>query len=577
MSKPYHKIYPQGVRKSLDYPNVPLFQFLDDAVANFPDHTALILEGHAFSGVHTMSYRELGDMTDRLAVFLHEKGIQKGDRVALFMPNFPDFVVSYFGIMKAGATAVLINFQYEPNELELLLKDSGSKAIITMDLPKANKWCYKKVKDVRSNVPELELVVVASVKPYLASLKRTIGGLLGVITKKDPQDTYLDDAIQEADSSKRPTVSMDTEKDVAVLIYTGGTTGTPKGAMLTHRNLVSNVMQCQEWMGAKEKGLETIMGSLPFYHSFGMTTAMNISISIAARLVLMPDPRARGFLEILELLAKYKCTYFCAVPTLYSRILARPELSDYDLTSLKACLSGAAPLPVEVMKQFEVVTKGNLVEGYGLTETSPVATANPLLPGPGMDVPLKKVGSIGIPFPDTEITVFDVDTGTKELPLGEEGEIAIKGPQVMLGYWEKPEETSNVMRGDYFLTGDIGKMDEEGYFYITDRKKDMLNLSGFKAYPREIEEVLYEHPAVSLAAVIGVPDPKRGETVKAFVVLKEDQTATEEEIKEFCRGKMASYKVPQFIEFREELPLTDVGKVLRRVLRQEDREAAEET
>ncbi|MFX1254843.1 MAG: long-chain fatty acid--CoA ligase [Promethearchaeota archaeon] len=571
MSKPYHKKYPEGVRKTLEYPNIPLFKFLDDAVKDFPDNEAIILEGSAFSGVHTLTYRELGDLTDRLAAFLHQKGVKKGDRVALFLPNFPDFIIGYYGILKSGATAVLINFQYEAEELEMLLKDSGAKAIITMDLPKAQKWCYKKVLDVRANVPGLELVIVASVKPYISGAKRFLGGLLGMITKKDPQDVYLAEVYEQADPANRPEVSIDNKEDIATLIYTGGTTGTPKGAMLTHRNLVSNILQCQEWTGIKEKGKENILGSLPFYHSFGMTTAMNFSVSMSARVILMPDPRARGFLEMLELISKYQCTFICAVPTIYTRLLARPELPEYDISSLKACISGAAPLPLEIMKQFEAVSGANLVEGYGLTETSPVATGNPLVAAPGLDAPLKKEGSIGIPFPDTDIKIVDVDTGEKELPLGEEGEIAIKGPQVMKGYWQQPEETKLVMRADYFLTGDIGKMDEDGYIFITDRKKDMLNLSGFKAYPREIEEVLYEHPAVALAAVIGVPDERHGEAVKAFIVLKEDETATKEDIIKFCEGKLTKYKIPREVEFREELPLTDVGKVLRRVLKEEER------
>ncbi|MFX0063730.1 MAG: long-chain fatty acid--CoA ligase [Candidatus Hermodarchaeota archaeon] len=570
MSKPYHKKYPEGVKKTLEYPNIPLFKYLDDAVKEFPDHEAVILEGSSFSGVHTLTYSELGDRTDRLAAFLHQKGVKKGDRVALFLPNFPDFVIGYYGILKSGATAVLINFQYETEELEMLLKDSGAKAIITMDLPKANKWCYKKVLDVRNNVPGLELVIVGSVKPYLGSLKRLIGGALGMITKKDPQDTYLAEVYEQVDPANRPEVAIDNKEDVATLIYTGGTTGTPKGAMLTHRNLVSNVMQCLEWTGSEERGKDSIMGSLPFYHSFGMTTAMNISIALGGRLILMPDPRVRGFLEMLELLSKYQCTYFCAVPTIYARLLARPELPEYDISNLRACISGAAPLPLEVMKQFEAVSGGNLVEGYGLTETSPVATGNPLVAAPGLDAPLKKEGSIGIPFPDTDVKIVDVETGEKELPQGEEGEIAIKGPQVMKGYWGMPEETKLVMKGDYFLTGDIGKMDEDGYFFITDRKKDMLILSGFKAYPREIEEVLYEHPAVALAAVIGVPDERHGEAVKAFIVLKEGETATEEDIKKFCEGKLTKYKIPRDVEFREELPLTEIGKVLRRVLKEEE-------
>ncbi|MHA1166662.1 MAG: long-chain-fatty-acid--CoA ligase [Candidatus Hodarchaeales archaeon] len=578
--KPWFKKWPKDVAKSLDYPNIPLFKFMDDTVEHYPDNEFLILDSGSFTQVIKYTYKEVGEMSDKFAAFLKSKGLGPGDRVALDLPNFPEFVIGFYGILKAGCTVVMLNFQYAALEIKHHLKDSGAKAVVTADLP--DPPLYNTLNEVRTDT-NVELVVVLSIKPIIPKIKSVLGSLLGKIPKLKEGDYYWRDVMANYDAKDRPKITIDNPKEeVATIIYTGGTTGTPKGALLTHHNLVANILQCNEILKPRPRpGKEIFIGSLPFYHSYGMTTAMNMAVSIAAKVILMVNPREDNFNKILELVQNYKVTYFNAVPTLYSRLLANPNLTKYDLSSLSAAISGAAPLPVAIWEEFTKLTGANLAEGYGLTETSPVITANPLAPDE-----LKKPGSIGIPVPDAEVKIVDIETGTKELPLGEVGEIALHGPQVMKGYWFNgkfsDEETGKVMRvlsgKRFFLSGDIGRIDEDGYTFITDRKKDMIILSGFKAYPRDIEEVLFKHPAVEIAAVIGIPDPKgvKGEVVKAFVKLKEGHTATEEELIEFCKDKLDYRKVPTFLEIRDEIPLTQVGKVLRLVLKEEEAKKAKQ-
>ncbi|MCH8907293.1 MAG: AMP-binding protein, partial [Candidatus Heimdallarchaeota archaeon] len=355
--------------------------------------------------------------------------------------------------------------------------------------------------------------------------------------------------------------------------YTGGTTGVSKGAMLTHRNLISNVIGLTHWIKPPMKlGEEKYIAVVPLFHVYGLVTCLISAISIAGSLILVPDARAGRpmFQDLLETIAKHKPSLFHGVPTLYLALLMHPKIKDYDLTSLRACISGSAPLPVEIMKNFEELTGARVVEGYGLTETSPITHVNPISPDSKI-----KPGSIGLPFPDTEVKIFDPEDKENELPLGDEGELGIKGPQVMKGYWNKPEETKEVMNSQgFFLTGDIAIMDDEGYFMITDRKKDMINASGLKVYPREVEDILFEHPAVAEAAVVGIPDSYRGETVKAFIVFKDGESAGVKELQEFCRSRMAKYKVPRHFDFLDELPKSAVGKTLRRVLRDNELEKA---
>lgn len=576
-------LYPEGVPKTIDYPKIPLFKFLDETVEKYPDNLALVLESGSFSKIAKLTYQELGEATDKFSAFLVAKGVKPGDRIAVFLPNMLEFVIAYYGILKAGAIVVSLNFQYPAAELTEQLIQSETKGIVCADMITPDVRPYEVCKEVRdAGKTKLEFIVVSSVRPYLSKIKSFLAPLAGKVSKKDPRDFYMHELRLEYAADDRPQVEREPD-DIAVIMFTGGTTGTPKGAMLSHMNLVSNVLMSTVWMNpAPEEGTTVGMGSLPLYHSYGATTAMNLSIKFGALLVLMIDPREDKFTKLLELLEKYKVEFFNAVPVLYMALLNHPKLTEYDLTSLLVSVSGAAPLPVATLQEYERVAGANLAEGYGLTETSPSTHCNPMSPPPGSDKPLKKEGSVGIPFPDTDTILLDLETGTKETPAGMEGEIAIHGPQVMLGYYNKPEETNAVMKvingKKYFLTGDIGKFDDDLYLYITDRKKDMVDIGGFKAYPREIEDILIAHPKVSMAAVIGVPHPKVGETLKLFIVPKPDlgpeETLTKQEILDYCTEKLVKYKRPhseEYIEFRDALPLTQVGKVLRRALKEEEK------
>ncbi|MHA2203210.1 MAG: AMP-binding protein [Candidatus Hodarchaeales archaeon] len=571
-------LWPEGVPKTIDYPEIPLYVNLDKIVEDFPDKLALVLDTNSFDKIAKVTTRELGELTDKFSAFLVERGIKKGDKVAVFLPNMIEFVVAYYGILKAGAIVVSLNFQYPASELTGQLQQSEAKGIVCADMITSAAQPYETCKMVRDQVnTSLEFIVVASVKPYFKGFKAFLRGLLGKISKKDPRDIYIYEIYDQYSADDRPTVDIEPE-DVAVIMFTGGTTGTPKGAMLTHKNLVANVEQCSVWLYPRpERGTTVGIGALPYYHSYGATTGMNLGVQYGALGVLMLDPREDKFTKILELIQKYKVQIFNTVPTLYIALLNHPKFQDYDISSLLVSTSGAAPLPLAVLQEFEKLTGANLSEGYGLTETSPVTHSNPLAAAPGLNTPLKKEGSVGIPYPDTDAIIVDIETGTKKLGPNKEGEIAIHGPQVMKGYYKKPEETEAVFREidgkKYFLTGDIGKYDEDFYFYITDRKKDMIDVGGFKAYPREIEEVLIAHPKVSNAAAIGVPHPKVGETVKVFIVPKADEELTKAEVLIYCKEKLVNYKQPhdeRYIEFRNELPMTQVGKVLRRALKEEE-------
>jgi long-chain acyl-CoA synthetase len=426
-------------------------------------------------------------------------------------------------------------------------------------------------------------VVICGVKSYLPPIKAFIGGLLGKIPKAGNYQKghlFFDDVVASA-KPEAPSLEINPTEDLALIIYTGGTTGVPKGAALTHSNFSYNLTAMDEWGllvhetgGQPEKlrhgGFHTYLGVLPWYHSFGMTVAMLSACATGSRIVCVPDPRAGNppFTEVLKTVQKYKPTLMPAVPTIFVAFTNHPHIDKYDLTSFIGCFSGGAPMPPEVCKKFEEKTGAVIFEGYGLSETAPVATSNPT------STASRKIGTIGFPIPGTDVKVLDIETGLQELPRGEDGEIAISGPQVMTGYWNKPEENEAVFREvdgkRFFLTGDIGHMDEDGYFAITDRKKDLILVGGFNCYPREVEEVLYTHPKVVNAAVIGVPDPKSGEAVKAFIQLVPGETATEEEILEFCRERLSGYKRPRTVEFKDELPTSVIGKVLRRVLRDEE-------
>lgn len=550
--KPWYKLWPTNVRKSIDYPEVPLFEFLRSAAKKYPDKTAIVYFDRE------LTYKELDVLSDKFATALADFGVKKGDKVAIFLPNVPQFIISYYGALKAGAIVTAISPLYKEREVEHQLNDSEAETMVVLDL------LYPIVEKVWEKT-RLRNVIVTGLKDYMPKFKAVLGSLLKKIPSRkiEPRpNVYFFTELMAKYEAKPPKVEINPKEDLAALQYTGGTTGIAKGAMLTHMNLVSNAVMCNEWLQANQ-GEETVLAVLPLFHIYGMTTGMNAPIYFAGRIVLLPrfDP-----VSVFQVIQKYRVTVFCGAPTMYAMLLAHPDLKKYDCTSIKFCISGAAPLPPEVQKRFMEVTGGVLVEGYGLTESSPVTHCNPL------DKTMKtvKVGSIGIPWPDTDAKIVDIETGEKELSPGEIGELIVNGPQVMKGYWKMPEETADVLRNGWLYTGDIGKMDEDGYFYITDRKKDLIKYKGYSVYPRELEDVLYEHPAVKLCGVIGKPDPVSGEIPKAFVVLKEGMAATEEELMKFVNEKVAPYKAIRELEIRKELPLSAVGKVLRRVLREEE-------
>jgi long-chain acyl-CoA synthetase len=514
----------------------------------------------------TISYRELLDLTYRFAAALQQFGVEKGDRVAVHLPNCPQFLIAYYATLMVGGIVVPCNPQYVGREIEHQLSDSGAETIITLSLT------YPIVKEIRDKTP-LKQVIVANIKEYFPGLLKF---LFTVATEK--KEGHYQDLSGDADTfwfsdvlSSAPATPHEVDKDMedtAVLMYTGGTTGVPKAAQLTHRNIQANAVQIHAWFPRMEQGKESILTSLPLFHCYGMSTCMNLGILAASSMILIPNPRI--LIHVLKSINKHHPTLYPGVPAMYVAINNYPELDKFDVSSIRACISGAAPLPVEVQQKFQQLTGGRLVEGYGLSEATPVTHANPIFGE-------NRIGTIGLPFPSTEAKIVDAETGERDLMPGEVGELIVRGPQVMKGYWRMPTETANTLRRGWLHTGDLAVMDEDGYFQIVDRKKDMiLGAGGYNIYPREVEEVLYEHPKVKECAVVGVPvGIEKGERVKAFVVPKEGETVTEEEIIAFCRENLARYKVPRFVEFRDELPKTMVGKILRRVLLEEEEQEAQ--
>ncbi|WP_339173122.1 long-chain-fatty-acid--CoA ligase [Anoxybacillus sp. FSL W8-1294] len=555
MEKPWLALYPQQVPHSIDYPRKPLQQFLREAAEQFPQKTAIHFLGKE------LTYKEIYEQAIKLASYLQQLGLQKGDRVSIMLPNCPQAVISYYAILFAGGIVVQTNPLYTERELEYQLNDSGAKVIISLDL------LYPRITKVKAHT-KIEHVIITSIKDYLPFPKNVLYPFVqkkqtGMIVRvKHEGDCHLFTKALSLASGKVKETDVDPIEDIALLQYTGGTTGFPKAAMLTHYNLTANTFMCAKWMYKCERGNESILGVLPFFHVYGMTAVMNLSIMEGYKMILLPKFDVETTLKTIE---KQRPTLFPGAPTIYIALLNHPNLKKYDLSSIKICISGSAPLPVEVQEQFETVTGGKIVEGYGLTEASPVTHSNFIWDG-------KRIkGSIGVPWPDTEAMIVSLETGEKA-NVNEIGEIVVRGPQVMKGYWNRPEETAATLRDGWLYTGDLGYMNEEGYFFVVDRKKDMIIASGYNVYPREVEEVLYEHPKVQEAVVIGVPDVYRGETVKAFIVLKEGEQCTEEELDQFMRSKLAAYKVPRIYEFRKELPKTAVGKILRRTLVEEEKE-----
>jgi long-chain acyl-CoA synthetase len=558
--KPWLARYDEGVPHHIDYPEVPLFYLLEEAARKYPNVPCTIFKGAE------ISYREMNELTDRLAAGLADVGIKKGDRVGIFMPNTPQFVIAYFAILKLGAVVVATNPLYSAREIEYQTNDAGIEVMLVMSN------FYNLINQVRPKT-RIRTVVVTNLKEtlppilsFLFTLTREKKG--GFRVQLAEGDHWMQDLIARHKPEDRPRVEVNPD-DNALFQYSGGTTGVSKGAIAMHRNLVANALQVRSWITTAVDGKEIVLMAIPLFHVYGMVAGMLYAIRTGASMVMVPNPR--DLKDVLTSIDKYKPTTFPGVPTLYNAINNHPDVlaGKYNLSSIKACISGSAPLMRETKEKFESLTGGVVFEGYGLSEAPTATHCNPLLGE-------NRTGSIGLPFPDVDCRIISLDDGVTVLPEGEIGELVIKGPQVMKGYHNMPTETANTVREGWLYTGDIARMDGEGYFYIVDRKKELIKPGGYQVWPREVEEVIAEHPQVLEAGVAGVPDPYRGETVKAWVVLKPGEVLTEDDIKSWCRERLAKYKVPTQVEFRSELPKTTVGKILRRELVREHKESMAE-
>lgn len=552
------KSYPQGVDWHMALEPAPLFHFIESAAARSPDRPCTTFLGR------TLTYGEIGALVDRAAAGLQQIGVVKGTKVGLFLPNSPTFVIYYFAVLKAGGVVVNYNPLYSLDELTFQVKDSETELMITLDL----KVLFDKVEHLVAK-KTLKGAVVCSFPALLPAAKAVLFKLFKGKELAKPHASPVRDRLRlESEVLTDPAlfepVPIDPETDIAVLQYTGGTTGTPKGAMLTHANVYLNVEQIAAWAPGLVHGQERVLAALPFFHVFAMTVVMNLGIKIAAEMILMP----RFVLaEALDLITRHKATLMPGVPTLFNAILNHPKIGSYNLGSLKICISGGAALPAEVRDGFMAATGCELVEGYGLSEASPVVTCNPL-------EGIVKHGSIGLPLPGTVLSLRDLSDPTREVPRGERGEICVAGPQVMRGYWNRPAETAAQFAGGFLRTGDVGVMDDDGFFYVVDRIKDLIICSGYNVYPRRIEEALYEHAAVEEAVVIGIPDRYRGEAPKAFVKLKAGQAATKEELMAYLEIKISKLELPADIAFRDTLPKTMIGKLSKKELKAEETELA---
>jgi long-chain acyl-CoA synthetase len=554
---PWLENYDEGVPQTIDYPEVPLFYFLEESARKYPDSPCTIFKGAK------ISYREMNELSDRLAAGLSSIGIKKGDRVGIFIPNTPQFVMAYYAILKIGGIVVATNPMYSPREIVHQSNDAGIEVMIVMSN------FYNRIKEVQSKT-KIRTLVVTNIKETLPPVTAFLFTLLrekkdGFRIELGAEDVWMQDLIDQYSPADRPDVEVNPD-DEALFQYSGGTTGTPKAAIALHRNLVANTLQIRYWMSTCKDGEEVTLMAIPLYHVYGMVAGMSFAMAAGASLVMVPD--ARNIKDDLENLQKYKASIFPAVPTLYNAINNWPDVNagKYDLSSIKACISGSAPLMRETKEKFEAITGGRVFEGYGLSEAPTASHCNPLSG-------VNKIGSIGMPLPDVEARIISLDDEVTVLPTGEIGELVLKGPQVFKGYHNMPTETQNSLRDGWLYTGDIANMDEDGYFYIVDRKKELIKPGGFQVWPREVEEVITDHPKVFEVGVAGIPDPKRGETVKAWIVPHPGEELTVEEVRAWCKEKMAAYKVPTQVEFRTELPKTTVGKILRRELVREHKES----
>ncbi len=557
--RPWFKHYESEVPKSIEYPEVPLYHFIENAAAKYPDQACAIFKGSE------ITYAEMDEIINRLAGALAAMGVKKGTPVGIFMPNSPQFVMAFYAILKAGGIVVATNPLYTAREIEHQMKDSGTEIMLVMSN------FYSMIKEVQPKTP-IKTLIVTNIKEYLPGMLRFLFTLTK--EKKDGHrvelgegDYWMQDLLKKYSAADRPQIEMK-PKDDALYQYSGGTTGLSKAAIATHGNLVANTLQIKSWLPSVKEGGETVLMAIPMFHVYGMVAGMSFGVAAAASLVMVPNPRDMG--DVLGSISKYRPTIYPGVPAMYNAINNHPDVKagKVDVSSIKACISGSAPLMRETQVTFEELTGGKLVEGYGLSEAPTATHCNPVF---GMS----KEGSIGIPFPDVDARIISLDDEVTVLATGEIGELVMKGPQVMKGYLNMPTETTNAIRDGWLYTGDIAYMDEDGYFFIVDRKKELIKPSGYQVWPREVEEVIAENPKVLEVGVAGIPDAYRGETVKAWVVLKPGETLTADEVKAWCKEHMAAFKVPTHVEFRDELPKTTVGKVLRRELVRQDREKAE--
>ncbi len=548
--RPWFRVYPPEVPRHLTVPDQLLTEFIEESVRRWPDRNAIVYYGAKWS------YRRFWLESERLAASLAREGVGPGDRVALYLPNVPAYPIAFFAILRLGGVVVPVSPLYIGQDLARLLRDATPKALVTLET------LYPNLAKVRGEYTVPTVFVARSREFYPWYRRPFVNRLLrrqkmSTAFPKDPSVRPWKTAV-----TNPGTVALaksDPRTTAAVLQYTGGTTGLPKAAILTHRNLVANVVQGNAWNIWLEPGAEVVIAAIPLSHIYGLTVALLMGLAAGGTVVLQTRPEIR---ELLKLIDRYQPTQFPGVPALYQSFNRQPDLAERRVRSIRYCLSGSAPLPLEVQRRFEQLTGARLVEGYGLSETSPITHQNPLAGE-------RRVGSIGVPVPETDQRVVDLETGTRVLGAGEVGELSVRGPQVMMGYYRQAEETDLVLKDGWLRTGDVVRVDADGFAYLVDRKKDMVNVSGLKVYPREVEEVLFQHPAVADVAVVGAPDPEHGEAVVAFVVKKSNAPVTPEELIAFVRERIAHYKAPQRVEFRDVLPRSGAQKVLRRVLRAE--------
>ncbi|MBI2757178.1 MAG: long-chain fatty acid--CoA ligase [Chloroflexi bacterium] len=563
-NRPWTAHYDKGVPSTIDYPKEPLFYFLEESARKYPGRACTIFKGAV------ITYKEMNESSDRIAAALTGMGVKKGDRVGIFMPNTPQFVIAYFGILKAGGVVVATNPLYTPTEIEYQVNDAGVEIMFVMSN------FYSKMKAAQPKT-KLRTLIVTNLKETLPPVLRVLftlakekkGGfrIEGGLAQGD---VWMKDLLAKNQPSDRPKLEIGPD-DTAMFQYSGGTTGVSKAAVALHRNVVANTLQLKNWIANAKDGEEVMLMAIPLFHVYGMVAGMGFSLALGATMVMIPN--ARDIPDVLENINKYSPTVFPGVPTLYNAINNHPDViaGKIKLGSIKSCLSGSAPLMRETKERFESLSGGKVFEGYGLSEAPTATHCNPMMG-------VNKTGSIGMPLPDVDVKIISLDDGETEMPMGEIGEIVVCGPQVMKGYHNMPTETANSLRKDkdgkvWLYTGDIARMDEDGYFYIVDRKKELIKPGGFQVWPREVEEAIAAFPKVLEVGVAGIPDPFRGETVKAWIVLKPGEQATADEIKAFCKERLAAYKVPTHYEFRNELPKTTVGKILRRELVRQHKES----